>query len=116
MTPDFYTNYDPLVSNGILCAPVKTLTEANNPIPQNIQNTVTPPNDVYTPTKPASNWKKTAFLALCGVLAFLGAKKLGINPFKKITNKIDFTSIKNYCTTKVGTCVNFIKGLFTKKP
>ena len=116
MTSEFYTNYDPLVANGILYAPVKTLVCTDAPIPQNVQCNPVPSKDVYTPSKSTSDWKKTAFLALCGVLAFLGAKKLGFNPLKKITNKVNFPAVKNYCTAKVGTCVNFIKGLLTKKP
>ena len=111
---NFYSNFDPLVANGILPAPIESIL--NGSFPLNAMkipfcpNATTLTKDIYTSSAAQKQYKKTgwkgyAFAALMTVLAFAGLKKLGFNPIGKIINSKPLTAVKD-----------FLKKLFNRKP
>ena len=129
MTQNLYGNYDPLVANGILYAPINTLTFSELPVTTSypgynypIPTAAQVDKFVKQAENPTPTWKKLAFYTLIAGLGIWGLKKFKLNPFKKLTNKISnkpkvkatkkcvnekWTSLKTYCAEKYGKIKEF---------
>ena len=99
MANNFFSNYDPLYTNGILYAPVNDLIFSDAPIvfprkspyPQTSPITAEKVDKFVSTAKnpnPTPTWKKVLAFGVLAALTVLGLRKFKMNPFKKIKNAV----------------------------
>ncbi len=122
MAQNFYSNYDPISANGILPAPINTLTFSNLPV--TVPSKVYPqPSaqqmDKFVSTSADSDitpkWKNFLFYATLAGLAVYGCKKFKFNPIKKLLNNKITKSAGSYLKKGYDIAKTFVTTLF-KKP